>query len=282
MDGGSAEKAKLEAWRQKVKEITNHKRKLRVRQNLHQSPHVYNSHENDHVPIIPTFAEDTNLTPQSSPLNEVYSTALSKAWIPRWPPGRPEDSTGDDESPALRSSTPFTRKLDQEDASQPLPVLREKEASLLMHYLDYVFPLQFPFYKHSAIKGGRGWLLSILMQLEPLYHAALSISSYHMHFGVYAHEYELRFGSMENARELPACPILESQLTEHILTIRRISNLLNRFDDLERSRSELQLPEYVELLACMATLISLEASYSSILLVVTHAEKKWIGLRRKQ
>jgi len=92
-----------------------------------------------------------------------------------------------------------------------------------------------------------------------------------MHFELFAHDYELRFGSIENVRELPICSRLESQLKEHILTISRISKLLNRLEDLERSRPKLQLPEYIELIACMATLISLEASYSSILLVVIHA-----------
>jgi hypothetical protein len=268
MDGGSVEKAQLEAWRQKVKEITNHKRKLRVRQNAPRSPQVHNSHEDGHIPIIPTSAEDAHLTPQDfPPLNK----ALSRSRFPRWPPGRSEVSIGNNSSPVLQLPTPSTSQLDLEETRQSPPLLCEEETDLLMHYLDFVFPLQFPFYKHSAIKGGRGWLLSLLMQLEPLYHAALSLSAYHMHFEEFAHEYELRFGSIENARELPACPRLQSQLTEHILTLSRLSELLNRLEDLERSRSELQLPEYIELIACMATLISLEASYSSILLLVIHA-----------
>ncbi|RDW87383.1 Zn2 DNA-binding protein-1 [Coleophoma crateriformis] len=257
MDGGSAEKAKLEAWRQKVKEITNHKRKLRVRQNAPQSLKVHNSQENNHVPIIPKSVDHAHLTPQSlPPRNEVYSTALNKAWTPRWPPGRPEDSTRVDSSSAPPLLTLSTSDLDQEYRLPP--VLGEEETGLLMYYLDYVFPLQFPFYKHSAFKGGRGWLLSLLMQLEPLYHAALSISSYHMHFETLTQEYELRFGSINNTRELPTCCRLESQLTEHILTLSRISKLLTRLEDLERSRPGLQLPEYIELIACMATLISLE------------------------
>jgi hypothetical protein len=272
MDGGSAEKAQLEAWRQKVKEVTNHKRKLRARQNAPRSLQVHDFHENDRVSVTPTSAEDAHHTPQSlPPLNEDFSAALSKARIPRWPPGRPEDSTGDDDSPSLQLTTTSTSALGHEKASQSPPVLREEEASLLMHYLDYVFPLQFPFYKHSAFKGGRGWLLSILMQLEPLYHAALSVSSYHMHFEEFAHQHELHFGSIENARELPDCPRLQSQLTEHILTLSRISMLVNRLEDLKKSQSELPLREYIELIACMATLVSLEVGYSSILLEVVHA-----------
>jgi hypothetical protein len=269
MDGGSAQKAKLEIWRQKVKEITNHKRRLRVRQIASRSPQADNFHENDHEPTIQISAEDEPLTPQSlPPLNEAYSTALRNAQVPRWPPGQPEDSTEDDGSTTLQVNIHSTSQSDQVEANHPPPALREKEAGLLMYYMDYVFPLQFPFYKHSAIKGGRGWLLSFLMQLEPLYHAALSVSEYHMHFEAFAHEHELRFGSIQNARELPACSRMESQLTEHILTLSRISKLLIRLEDLERSQSQLRLPEYIELISCMATLISLEASYSSIPFVV--------------
>lgn len=261
MDGGSIEKANLETWRQKVKEITNHKRKLRVRQNgnVTQSPQVDNTHENNHVS---DSVEEAHLTPQRVPFsNEVSSTVLNGAHFPRWPPGPPKDSTRGDSSPALQLPIPSTTGLDQHETSQS-PLLREKEAALLMHYLDYVFPLQFPFYKHSSNKGGRGWLLSLLMQLEPLYHAALSISAYHRHFELFSYDHELRFGSVENVRDLPACCILESQLTDLNITLNRLSDLLNGLGDLERSRSEVQLPRYIELIACMATLISLEVSHS--------------------
>ena len=61
----------------------------------------------------------------------------------------------------------------------PLIVLQDREAVLLMHFLDSVFPLQYPAYKPCLIDGGRGWLLSLLMNTKPLYHAALSMSAYH-------------------------------------------------------------------------------------------------------
>lgn len=48
-----------------------------------------------------------------------------------------------------------------------------------MHFLDHVFPLQYPVYKPGIQEGGRGWLLSALTQTKPLYHAALSLSAYH-------------------------------------------------------------------------------------------------------
>jgi hypothetical protein len=52
-----------------------------------------------------------------------------------------------------------------------------REAELTMHYMDVVFPLQFRFHVPDA--RGRGWLLWLLVQSRPLYHAALSLSALH-------------------------------------------------------------------------------------------------------
>ncbi len=48
-----------------------------------------------------------------------------------------------------------------------------------MHFLDNVFPLQYPMYSPGIAEGGRGWLLSLLLTTKPLLHAALALSSYH-------------------------------------------------------------------------------------------------------
>lgn len=50
---------------------------------------------------------------------------------------------------------------------------------LLMHFLDNVFPLQYPMYNPGVSEGGRGWLLLLLLQARPLYHAALAVSACH-------------------------------------------------------------------------------------------------------
>lgn len=52
-----------------------------------------------------------------------------------------------------------------------------REVELIMHYMDTVFPLQFHFHVPDA--RGRGWLLWLLVQSGPLYHAALSLSALH-------------------------------------------------------------------------------------------------------
>jgi hypothetical protein len=53
------------------------------------------------------------------------------------------------------------------------------ESVLLMHFLDNVFPLQYPMYRPGILEGGRGWLLALLLRTKPLYHAALALSAYH-------------------------------------------------------------------------------------------------------
>ncbi|KFY94384.1 hypothetical protein V500_03283 [Pseudogymnoascus sp. VKM F-4518 (FW-2643)] len=73
-----------------------------------------------------------------------------------------------------------------ESSSSPVPspdkpdaVFSADETALLMHFLDHVFPLQYPVYKPGIQVGGRGWLLSALLQTKSFYHAALALSAYH-------------------------------------------------------------------------------------------------------
>lgn len=53
------------------------------------------------------------------------------------------------------------------------------ESILFMHFLDVIFPLQYPMYKPGIQEGGRGWFLTLLLRMRPLYHAALALSAYH-------------------------------------------------------------------------------------------------------
>jgi hypothetical protein len=54
-----------------------------------------------------------------------------------------------------------------------------EESALLMMFLDCVFPLQYPMYTPGTVEGGRGWLLTALLQTGALYHASLAFSTYH-------------------------------------------------------------------------------------------------------
>ena len=74
----------------------------------------------------------------------------------------------------------YEEEADDEDGrSTPPRVLADHRERLLMHFLDHVFPIEFPFYNPSVSDSGRGWLLSLLIRTSPLYHAALSVSAYH-------------------------------------------------------------------------------------------------------
>jgi hypothetical protein len=54
----------------------------------------------------------------------------------------------------------------------------ELELSFMMIYLDYTFPVLFPFYTPTIFDGGRSWLLVLPMKIRALYHTTLSLTSY--------------------------------------------------------------------------------------------------------
>ncbi|PVH69572.1 hypothetical protein DL98DRAFT_661621 [Cadophora sp. DSE1049] len=118
-----------------------------------------------------------------------------------------------------------------------------REATLLMHYLDVVFPLQFRFYRPLVSEGGRGWLLSMLLRTKPLYHAALSLSAYHQS-AVYTHPHTKTSDS-----------ILVDLQKHHSLALVELRKHIDRLS-LEIGLS--QMNTKVEILACMICLISFE------------------------
>jgi hypothetical protein len=243
MNGGAAEKEIIEVLRQKVKETTSLKRKSRGRRyHNHQTP--INNHEADggnelaHVPRV--------LDPSS---DESFRTSLRSARTIDWPP------------PQSKSPSAINSLTHEQSSSCPSefnhnnwkPTLNEDETGLLMHYLDYVFPLQFPFYNHTVATGGRGWLLSLLLQVEPLYHAALSIASYHQHYELYYRLYESQHG-ITLLCDLPVCHRLEEQSRRYILSIERLQQHLKQMS----SKTGMMLNRQIEVLVCMIVLVSLE------------------------
>lgn len=68
-------------------------------------------------------------------------------------------------------------------SSLPGPVaIEEMEDALLMHYLDEVFHILYPFYRCSG--QGRGWLLTVLRRDRIACYATLALSGYHRYFNV--------------------------------------------------------------------------------------------------
>lgn len=80
------------------------------------------------------------------------------------------------DSDAQQDSSSGSGSGDGHSADISIPL---NDHPLLMHFLDIVFPLQYPMYKPGILEGGRGWLLTLLLQSNPFYHSALALSAYH-------------------------------------------------------------------------------------------------------
>jgi hypothetical protein len=121
-----------------------------------------------------------------------------------------------------------------------------REATLLMHYLDVVFPLQFRFYQPLVSEGGRGWLLSILLRTRPLYHAALSLSAYHQSASYSGSFVETNDHNLVDLQK------------HHCLAL---AELRKHIDRLSLETGSSRIKTRVEILACMICLISFEVSH---------------------
>ena len=122
--------------------------------------------------------------------------------------------------------------------------LTTSEAYLLMHYLDHVFYLQFPFYRPSVADSGRGWLLSLLTQTKPMYHAALGLSALHLQT---LKEKSMMVRGNVNYDTLPRylAPALQG-LQQYVMDF--------------RTTHDSSIPKMIEILACIFMLISIEVS----------------------
>ncbi|UDD64221.1 hypothetical protein AFCA_011462 [Aspergillus flavus] len=121
---------------------------------------------------------------------------------------------------------------------------QEREISLLMHYVDDVFPHQFPIY-HSQFVGKREWLLPLLSSTRSVYYATLCLSLLHKE----------KSSNLDQPGSVSFCQ--EERLRYYILALRETQQLLQQLSpvcDLEAMRS------CVPSLASALHLISYESS----------------------
>ena len=91
-------------------------------------------------------------------------------------------------SPVVRIATPnssvslSTRQKSDRLLELDIPSLSlsqdERELSLIMTYLDHVFPVLFPFYRPSILEGSRAWMLVLIMKNRGIYHTIISLASF--------------------------------------------------------------------------------------------------------
>ena len=110
----------------------------------------------------------------------------------------------------------------------------------MMHYLDVVFPLQFPLHEKSY-EGRREWLLAILTSSRSVYYATLSLSLLHK---------ESRLDDFES--------IWQSERTRYyILALQESQQLL---DQLDSASGIAKLKGNIHALASTVQLISIEVN----------------------
>ncbi|TVY56877.1 Pestheic acid cluster transcriptional regulator 3 [Lachnellula cervina] len=168
MDNGEEEKAMAHSIKQVVKHTS--RRKGRLGASINQLQDRYGKKPRSHV---------VNIAPKSL---DGSSSSSPDSTLESDPP------TGQSNSPANPgpAHTPLNPSVDTLSEVQSTPhhpssmlAVSSNESVLLMHFLDNVFCLQYPFYKPGVHEGGRGWLLSLLLRTKPLYHASLALSAYH-------------------------------------------------------------------------------------------------------
>ncbi|KUJ17523.1 uncharacterized protein LY89DRAFT_668838 [Mollisia scopiformis] len=234
MDGGAKEKAMIDQIKQIVKHTSRRKGRLNVALSRFQR-------KEEAPKLAPKPTAPLPTTSESPPGTE--STVVTV-----------NGSSSGDTSEHANGSSPVTFLVlnSSVEASEGASVsswspfsINSQEAVLLMHFIDNVFPLQYPVYKPSVAEGGRGWVISLLLRTKPLYHACLGLASYHRGSVLL----EQRRGPcntavvVEQERHLAIC------LKEFRETIQAVDHLIGNFNCPKNS---------LGLMACIVQLIYFE------------------------
>lgn len=124
----------------------------------------------------------------------------------------------------------------------------DAEPTLLMHYLDSVFPLQFTCYTPPVTELGRGWLLALLTRTKPLYHIALALGAYYMQDAL----------SKTNRKQCRQ-KFVEASEKHHAIAFRELQTQIAGLS----CPTEMSLRGTIETLACIIQMISFEVDQSS-------------------
>ena len=124
-----------------------------------------------------------------------------------------------------------------------VPADNEHDLSMIMFYLDHIFPLQYYFYRPTMPGRGRGWLLSLLLRANSSYFSTLAFSSLSKLMFAY------------NGDSIMAQNLSVDLDRYHS---RAISELQVQLDFLSTTSGHDHLKLGVEILACMLQLMSIE------------------------
>lgn len=223
MDGQSKEREELVRIRETVKQVTSRKKRVAMQRRVTRSA------SENYAKLRIGINSRLSASHMPGPSAQLAVSDFSQKDLPCEP----------SEVPLLIDALPSS--LSPEDVSS---YILQNESILIMHYLDNVFPCQFRFYQHSLEEGGRGWLLSLLMQNKPLYHAACSLAAYHRQL-LYC-----KRGGMAKA-----CFTNEAMHHQYDLAIMELRRYVEELAACDRERT---LAEDVHLLCSIVLFISLE------------------------
>ncbi|KAF4172531.1 hypothetical protein CNMCM8694_001044 [Aspergillus lentulus] len=114
-----------------------------------------------------------------------------------------------------------------------------REAELLTHYLDYIFPMQYPYYRDNPYLGGRGWLFWLLTKKGPLREAALTLAALHEHT-------RSHFTTIDTERELLRYHTNAMRELRQVLTHREVDGFTTHHE------------QWLEFVSCGTALMSFE------------------------
>ncbi|KAG0648889.1 Pestheic acid cluster transcriptional regulator 3 [Hyphodiscus hymeniophilus] len=228
MDGGQREREVVRALRDEVKES------LKQRKALWSAAKPPFSIPTPPSTTSPPYGSSTNAPPD---LNYIY-------------PQPAVELSPTSQNSGYRDSVPpdlVTSFLSGEcTITDPRARRTDHESTLLMNYLDQVFPLQFRFYVPSVIELGRGWLLALLTRTKPLYHAALAMSAFY-----------IKSALAKNEKDRSRCiqGHEEAMKTHHAIAFQ---HLQLQIAFLNSNQLEGTIKDRLEILACIIQLISFE------------------------
>lgn len=120
----------------------------------------------------------------------------------------------------------------------------EKEITMVMYYLDHVFPRMTPFFNYSAADNGRGWLLYLFLRTRPLCALAVCLADC-------------------DQKQFIRGPLSDTPHSNHDLELQHIqivADLRDHLSQLSGKSGAERMAAAVEALACIIHLILFEAS----------------------
>jgi hypothetical protein len=241
MDGGAQQKLMAEQLKKEIKHnaaIRRAKVRMRPTRRLGANLDETESPDPGLRPSSPARYADTDsvcdpITPINTPPSSINDTPIAGQFDPQQP-----GQDGDAE--------PST-----EDISTPTAEQHDFEPGLLMSYLDFAFPILFPFYKPSVFEGGRAWLLTLAMRYPAFYHNIVGLAA------CFYSAVPVLLGL-----ESDACAV-KAQAELHSHMHKAVQGVQNSLADVTRKGVGHSLTENVRLLGNIVQLVNFEVVFAS-------------------